>query len=380
LPAKIFFAGKIRIASRLARVHDFGMASNQQPELNPIQAWQQVLSRDSSASFVYAVASTGIFCRPSCPSRRPAPSNVCFFIDPAEALAAGYRACKRCAPIGERSEAATVARLCRYLAAHRDRAVTLADLAKVARSSPFTIQRKFTRVMGISPRAYQAQLRSTYMRRSLSTPGASVTGAIYEAGYGSSSRFYEQAATQLGMSPTRFRERGLNETIRFATMPCELGLLLVAATERGVCSVMLGDEAGELEQLLRQQFSAAEVVPDASGMAEHMAAVLAAMTEHPAAGDLPLDLRATAFQARVWQALRQIPRGQTRSYADIARAVGQPTAVRAVARACATNPVAIAIPCHRVIGSNGSLTGYRWGTERKQKLLSMERMNLQNEP
>jgi AraC family transcriptional regulator, regulatory protein of adaptative response / methylated-DNA-[protein]-cysteine methyltransferase len=380
LPAKIFFAGKIRIASRLARVHDLGMASNQQPELNPIQAWQQVLSRDSSASFVYAVASTGIFCRPSCPSRRPAPSNVCFFIDPAEALAAGYRACKRCAPIGERSEAATVARLCRYLAAHRDRAVTLADLAKVARSSPFTIQRKFTRVMGISPRAYQAQLRSTYMRRSLSTPGASVTGAIYEAGYGSSSRFYEQAATQLGMSPTRFRERGLNETIRFATTPCELGLLLVAATERGVCSVMLGDEAGELEQLLRQQFSAAEVVPDASGMAEHMAAVLAAMTEHPAAGDLPLDLRATAFQARVWQALRQIPRGQTRSYADIARAVGQPTAVRAVARACATNPVAIAIPCHRVIGSNGSLTGYRWGTERKQKLLSMERMNLQNEP
>jgi AraC family transcriptional regulator of adaptative response/methylated-DNA-[protein]-cysteine methyltransferase len=271
-----------------------------------------------------------------------------------------------------------VARLCRYLTVHRDRAVTLADLAKVAGSSPFTIQRKFTRVLGISPRAYQAQLRSTYMRRSLSTPGASVTGAIYEAGYGSSSRFYEQAATRLGMSPTRFRERGLNETIRFATAPCELGLLLVAATERGVCSVMLGDEAGDLEQLLRQQFSAAQVVPDA--LAEHMAAVLAAMTEHPAAGDLPLDLRATAFQARVWQALRQIPRGQTRSYAEVARAIGQPSAVRAVARACATNPVAIAIPCHRVIGSDGSLTGYRWGTERKKKLLSMERMNLQKEP
>jgi AraC family transcriptional regulator of adaptative response/methylated-DNA-[protein]-cysteine methyltransferase len=364
----------------LTWVHDLGMSSIQQPELNPIQAWQQVLSRDPSASFVYAVASTGIFCRPSCPSRRPAPSNVCFFTEPAGALAAGYRACKRCAPIGERDEAATVTRLCRYLAAHRDRAVTLADLAKVARSSPFTVQRKFTRVLGISPRAYQAQLRSTYMRHSLSTPGASVTGAIYEAGYGSSSRFYEQAATHLGMSPTRFRERGLNETIRFATTPCELGLLLVAATERGVCSVMLGDEADKLEQLLRQQFSAAKVVPDASGMADHMAAVLAAVTEHPAAGDLPLDLRATAFQARVWQALRQIPRGQTRSYAEIARAVGQPSAARAVARACATNPVAIAIPCHRVIGSDGSLTGYRWGTERKEKLLSMERMNLQNEP
>ncbi len=271
-------------------------------------------------------------------------------------------------------------RLCRYLAAHRDRAVTLADLAKVARSSPFTVQRKFTRVLGISPRAYQAQLRSTHMRRSLSAPGASVTGAIYEAGYGSSSRFYEQAATHLGMSPTRFRERGLNETIRFATAPCVLGLLLLAATERGVCSVMLGDEPAALEQLLREQFSAAKLVPDASGMAEHMAAVLAATTEHAAAGDLPLDLRATAFQARVWQALRQIPRGQTRSYAQVARAIGQPSAVRAVARACATNPVAIAVPCHRVIGSDGSLTGYRWGVERKKKLLAIEKVNLQNEP
>jgi AraC family transcriptional regulator of adaptative response/methylated-DNA-[protein]-cysteine methyltransferase len=340
------------------------MSSNQQPELNPTQAWRQVLSRDARASFVYAVASTGIFCRPSCPSRRPAPTNVRFFPDPAGALAAGYRACKRCAPLGERGEAATVARLCRYLAAHRDRSVTLADLAKLARSSPFTVQRKFTRVLGISPRAYQAQLRSTSMRRSLSAPGASITGAIYEAGYGSSSRFYEQAATDLGMSPTRFRDRGLNETIRFATAQCELGLLLVAATERGVCSVMLGDEPAALEQSLRQQFSAAKVVPDAAGM-----------TEHPAAGDLPLDLRATAFQARVWQALREIPRGQTRSYAEVAQAVGQPSAVRAVARACATNPVAIAVPCHRVIGSDGSLTGYRWGIERKKKLLEMEKMN-----
>jgi AraC family transcriptional regulator of adaptative response/methylated-DNA-[protein]-cysteine methyltransferase len=352
------------------------MSSKQQPEINPTQAWQQVLSRDTSASFVYAVASTGVFCRPSCPSRRPAPTNVRFFSDPAGALAAGYRACKRCSPLGERGEAATVVRLCRYLASHRDRAVTLADLAKVVRSSPFTIQRKFTRVLGISPRAYQAQLRSTQMRRSLSAPGASVTGAIYEAGYGSSSRFYEQAATHLGMSPTRFRERGLNETIRFATAPCELGLLLVAATERGVCTVMLGDEPAALEQSLREQFSAAKVVPDAPGMSGQVEAILATMAEHPAAGDLPLDLRATAFQARVWQALRQIPRGQTRSYAELARAVGQPRAVRAVARACAANPVAIAVPCHRVIGSDGSLTGYRWGIERKKKLLAMEKMNL----
>jgi AraC family transcriptional regulator of adaptative response/methylated-DNA-[protein]-cysteine methyltransferase len=268
-----------------------------------------------------------------------------------------------------------VARLCRYLAVHRDHVVTLADLAKVARSSPFTIQRKFTRVLGISPRAYQAQLRSTYMRRSLSAPGASITDAIYEAGYGSSSRFYEQAAEDLGMSPTRFRERGLNETIRFATARCELGLLLVAATDRGVCSVMLGDESATMEQLLRQQFSAATILSDATGMAEQVKTLLAAMTDHRAGSDIPLDVRATAFQARVWQALRQIPRGETRNYAEVARALGQPNAVRAVARACATNPVAIAVPCHRVIGSDGSLTGYRWGTERKKKLLAMEKMN-----
>ena len=331
------------------------------------------MARDASADFVYAVASTGIFCRPSCPSRRPAPANVRFFPDAAGALAAGYRACKRCAPLGELREAATVARLCRYLAAHRDRAVTLADLARIAKSSPFTIQRKFTRVLGVSPREYQAQLRASEVRRSLSEPGASVTDSIYQAGYGSSSRFYEQAAGSLGMSPTRFRERGLNETIRFATAPCELGLLLVAATDRGVCSVMLGDQPAALEQLLRQQFRAASVVPDATGMAEQVGAILAAMTDHPAAGDIPLDVRATAFQARVWQALRQIPRGQTRSYAELAKAVGQPTAVRAVARACATNPVAIAVPCHRVIGSNGSLSGYRWGVERKKTLLAMEK-------
>jgi AraC family transcriptional regulator of adaptative response/methylated-DNA-[protein]-cysteine methyltransferase len=345
------------------------MTSNEQTNLNPTQAWRQVLARDASASFVYAVASTGIFCRPSCPSRRPAEANVSFFPDPAGALAAGYRACKRCAPLGVLRESAVVTRVCRYLAGHRDRAVTLADLARVAKSSPFTIQRKFTRVLGISPREYQAQLRAADMRRSLSAPGASVTGAIYQAGYSSSSRFYEQAAADLGMSPTRFRDGGANETIRFATAPCALGLLLVAATERGVCTVMLGDKPGALELLLRQQFPSAKIFPDATGMAEQVSGILAAMTDHPAAGDLPLDLRATAFQARVWQALRQIPRGETRSYADLARSLGQPKAVRAVARACASSPVAIAVPCHRVIGSDGGLTGYRWGIERKKALL-----------
>lgn len=349
------------------------MSSNQQPALNPTLAWQQVLSRDANARFVYAVASTGVFCRPSCPSRRPSAANVHFFSDVAAALAAGYRACKRCAPLGEGGEAATVARLCRYLAQHRERTVTLADLAKVAQCSPFTIQRKFTRVLGVSPRAYQAQLRSTEMRRNLTAPGASITGSLYQAGYSSSSRFYETASATLGMSPARFRDRGLKESIRFATTSCALGVLLVAATQRGVCSVMLGEEATELEQLLRQQFGAADIAEDASGMAEQVAAILGTMTDHPAAGDLPLDLRATAFQARVWQALRKIPRGETRSYAELARALGHPSAVRAVARACGANPVALAVPCHRVIGSDGSLTGYRWGVERKKKLLAMEK-------
>ena len=211
------------------------------------------------------------------------------------------------------------------------------------------------------------------MRHSLAAPGASVTAAIYQAGYSSSSRFYEQAAGNLGMSPTRFRDGGVNETVRFATAPCELGWLLIAATTRGICSVMLGEEPAALEQLLRRQFYAAEIIRDAPGMAEQVTGMLAAMTDHPASGDLPLDVRATAFQARVWQALRQIPRGQTRSYAELAVAVGQPNAVRAVARACATNPVAIAVPCHRVIGSDGSLTGYRWGIERKKALLEAEK-------
>ncbi len=348
------------------------MSTVQQPDLNPTQAWQQVLARDASARFVYAVASTGIFCRPSCPSRRPTPANVRFFPDAAGALAAGYRACKRCVPLGEVPEAATVARLCRYLAAHRDQTVTLSDLARIADSSPFTIQRKFTRVLGVSPREYQAQLRASQVRRGLSAPGASVTDAIYQAGYSSSSRFYEQAAENLGMSPSRFREGGLHETIRFATAPCELGLLLVAATERGLCSVMLGEDPAELEVLLRRQFRAANIVPDGAGLKDQVAAVLAAMTDHPAAG-IPLDIRGTAFQARVWQALREIPRGETRTYAEVAQTIGQPTAVRAVARACACNPIAIAVPCHRVIGSDGTLTGYRWGVERKKKLLGMER-------
>ena len=339
------------------------------------QLWRQVLARDPHAGFIYAVASTGVFCRPSCPSRRPAQRNVAFFSNAAAAMAAGYRACKRCAPLGAHPDAATVSRMCRHIARHRDQIVTLAELGKLVGSSPFTVQRSFERVMGVSPRAYQAQLRANRLRRGLSAC-ASVTDAIYQAGYSSSSRFYEYAEQNLGMSPTRFRNGGREETIHFAMADCPLGLVLVAATERGLCSVVLGNDGAALEKELRRQFSQAEIISDPGGLGEYLAGILASMGSHPAASNLPLDVRATSFQARVWQALTEIPRGETRSYGEVAKALGQPTAVRAVARACASNPVAVAIPCHRVIGGDGSLTGYRWGMERKKKLLEIE--NLKN--
>jgi AraC family transcriptional regulator, regulatory protein of adaptative response / methylated-DNA-[protein]-cysteine methyltransferase len=339
---------------------------------DPTQLWQQVLDRDPKASFIYAVASTGIFCRPSCPSRRPAQHNVLFFDNAAGAMAAGYRACKRCTPLGTHPEAAMVSRVCRYLYRRRDQVLTLAELGKLANSSPFTVQRTFRRVLGISPRQYQAQLRANELRRGL-TGRRSVTDAIYRAGYSSSSRVYENAKENLGMSPTRFRNGGREETIRFATTECALGLLMVAATPLGLCSVLLGDVAGALEEQLRQQFPEATIVPDPGGLKEYVSTILAGMSDHPASRDLPLDIRGTSFQARVWQALKQIPRGETRTYAEVAQQLGQPTAIRAVARACASNPVAIAIPCHRVIGRNGAVTGYRWGIERKRRLLEMER-------
>jgi AraC family transcriptional regulator, regulatory protein of adaptative response / methylated-DNA-[protein]-cysteine methyltransferase len=341
------------------------MVSTQQADLNPTQAWQQVLARDKRAVFVYAVASTGIFCRPSCPSRRPSLNNVRFFQNPAAAATAGYRACMRCTPLGDSPDAVMVAKACRYLA---EQPATLNDLAQLTGMSAFALQRKFIRVLGVSPKQFAAQLKAASVRRTLSA-GTTVTEAIYEAGYGSSSRFYEQAAPTLGMSPTRFRERGAKEVIRFATAPCELGVILVASTERGVCSVLLGDDPNKLERELREQFKAAQIELDANPA--YLKQILSQISS--VSSDIPLDIRATAFQARVWQALRQIPKGETRTYSEVAQEIGQPTAVRAVARACASNPVALAVPCHRVIGSDGSLTGYRWGVERKQKLLQMEK-------
>ncbi len=345
--------------------------------LDAEKAWEQVETRDAAGDgrFVYAVESTGIFCRPSCPSRRPARRHVRFYADADAAMAAGYRACRRCHPAGEHAEAELVRRLCAYLEEHIDRVVRLQELGRVTGLSPFTVQRMFERVLGVSPRAYQIQVRATRLRTELAA-GRSVTESLYTAGFSSPSRMYQAADKRLGMRPERFRKGGDGERIRFVVTECPLGLMLVAATERGLCSVALGDERIALEQELRQRFSAATITRaglEDVQLGAAARAVIASMTEHPVALDLPLDLRTTAFEERVWRKLQTIPRGETRSYSALAAELGQPLAVRAVARACARNPLAVIVPCHRVVGKDGQLTGYRWGVVRKQQLLAVER-------
>lgn len=342
------------------------------PSLDQDNAWKQVVGRDARATFLYAVTSTGIFCRPSCPSRRPARKNVLFFAGLQEAQAAGFRACKRCRPGEPSADSVLVGKLCAYIVDNLDERITLTDLAAIARLSPFTVQRIFMRVLGVSPSAYQRELRSRNFKSELSNKGASVTEAIYGCGYSSPSRVYEHAHERLGMSPAKYRSQGKGERIRFTVAACALGYLLVASTDKGLCAVTLGDDAAGLEVGLRTQFPTADLVADSS-LDHVIRQVLNESGCDPLASELSLDLRATAFQLRVWQALRHIPRGQTRSYAEVAREIGQPTAVRAVARACSSNPVAVVIPCHRVVGSDGNLTGYRWGLERKRKLLEAER-------
>jgi AraC family transcriptional regulator, regulatory protein of adaptative response / methylated-DNA-[protein]-cysteine methyltransferase len=339
-------------------------------------AWRQVQARDASADgrFVYAVETTGIFCRPSCPSRRPARRHVRFFTNADAAIGAGYRACRRCHPAGEHAEAEMVRRMCDHLDQHVDRAVTLQELGRLTGLSPFTVQRMFERVLGVSPRQYQIDRRHALLRDRL-IDGSSVTDAIYEAGFSSSSRMYEGADARLGMRPERFRKGGFGENIRFLITDCPLGKVLVAATDRGLCAVTLGSNGRTMERELRERFPAANI-QEASMNDERLGAtaraVISRMTEHPVALDLPLDLRATVFEQRVWRLLQKIPRGETRSYSAVAAELGQPLAVRAVARACARNPLAVVVPCHRVVGKNGQLTGYRWGKERKDKLLKLE--------
>jgi AraC family transcriptional regulator of adaptative response/methylated-DNA-[protein]-cysteine methyltransferase len=334
--------------------------------------WQQVMARDArqDGRFVFAVRTTGIYCRPSCPSRRPRRDSVEFFISPNEAERAGYRACLRCKPTQISSQAQAVARA-RQILDNAEGVVTLAQLSRRVGLSPFHLQRLFKRATGLSPREYQAARRVEHIKDGL-RKGADVTTALYDAGFGSPSRLYEKAPQQFGMTPGEYRRGGAGAKIAYAIAASPLGRLLVAATERGLCAVRFGDSATDLERDLRAEFHAAELHRDDAAMKHYLDPLLAVIRGENTTIDLPLDVRATAFQMKVWEKLRQIPRGETRSYSDIARAIGNPAAVRAVARACASNPVALAVPCHRVVRNSGDLAGYRWGLERKKQLLDAE--------
>jgi AraC family transcriptional regulator of adaptative response/methylated-DNA-[protein]-cysteine methyltransferase len=342
------------------------------------RAWQQVLARDASADgqFVYAVKSTGIYCRPSCPSRRPERKNVSFFPNPALAEAAGFRACLRCEPLRvvpkADPQAGAVKKAAEYLASHAGQRTSLEEVAEAAGLGRFALQRGFKRVLGVTPAEFAREQRKDRFRDKVRQPNLRVTDAVYEAGFGSSSRVYENVDAALGMNPTAMKAGGAGETIRYAIAASPLGRVLVGATERGLCAVLFADSDAEAAVDLRERFPQAALRRDDSELKDAVEFVLERMNESPTATSLPFHVRATAFQQRVWQALLAIPRGETRTYAEIAEAVGSPKAVRAVGTACGANLLAVVIPCHRVVGADGRLTGYRWGTERKRQLLKME--------
>lgn len=333
-------------------------------------------SRDPAADehFVYSVRTTGVYCRPSCRARPARAENVAFHATPAEAERRGFRACRRCRPDEPPRavrEAAIVAAACRTIE-ESEEPPSLAALADAARMSPHHFHRLFRRVAGVTPRAYADAVRHRRVRRELGD-GSAVTEAIYSAGFGSSSRFYEAAEAMLGMTPTTFRDGGTDTEIRSAFGRSTLGAVLVAATTRGVCAILLGDDRGELEADLRRRFPRARFVDPEPAFASTVEAVVR-LVDDPARGlALPLDIRGTAFQRRVWEALRGLPAGTTTSYARLAAAIGAPRATRAVASACGANRLAVAVPCHRVVASDGGLGGYRWGLERKRRLLERER-------
>jgi AraC family transcriptional regulator of adaptative response/methylated-DNA-[protein]-cysteine methyltransferase len=345
------------------------------------QKWSLVLARDTKADgrFVYAVKSTGVFCRPSCPSRRPRRENVEFFDLPTQAQQAGYRACRRCTPLQRNPQTQKVEAACRYIDENLDITLSLTAISRHVAISPFHFQRMFKRLLGISPREYQQARRAGKFRQALLSEG-SVTDAIYEAGYSSSSRAYESIPAQLGMTPSAFRRGGEGVAIRCTVISTELGNLLVATTARGVCSVRFGDSEPALLRELKRDFEAAEIHRDDSGLEALASQIRQLLSGSSAPLNIPLDLRGTAFQQMVWKELRRIPAGQTRSYTHVAKTIGRPKAVRAVANACASNPVALVVPCHRVVQKNGSLAGYRWGVKRKAALLDKERSAISTQP
>ena len=338
--------------------------------------WRAVVARDASAdgTFVYSVRSTGVYCRPSCPARLAKPSNVQFHATCEEAKRAGFRPCKRCKPdqagLAER-QAAKVAEVCRFIEA-ADHVPSLDELATRAGMSAYHFHRVFKAVSGVTPAAYARGERAKRVREGLGGREQSVTEAIYGAGFSSNSRFYEKSDEVLGMKPSDYRAGGANTAVHFSVGECSLGSILVARSERGVCAIFLGDEPEALLHELEDRFPRAELIGGDKDF-ETLVAKVVGFVEAPRTGlDLPLDVRGTAFQQRVWRALQQIPAGKTVSYAEVAKRIGAPKAVRAVAQACAANPIAVAIPCHRVVRKGGGLSGYRWGIERKSALLKRE--------
>jgi AraC family transcriptional regulator, regulatory protein of adaptative response / methylated-DNA-[protein]-cysteine methyltransferase len=338
--------------------------------------WQAIVARDSAAdgTFVYSVKTTGVYCRPSCASRLAKPQNVQFYVSAEDAEQAGFRPCKRCRPDQsslQEQRARAVAAVCRMIE-KAETPPSLDQLAQCAGMSPYHFHRVFKQVTGLTPRQYAVAFREQRVRSELRS-AASITDAIFEAGYGSNSRFYENADQALGMKPREYRFGGANQTIKFAVGECSLGSILVAQSEKGVCAILLGDDPDELARDLQDRFPRATLLGGDVEF-EKLVAMVVGLVEAPRAGlQLPLDVRGTAFQRRVWQALREIPPGTTATYTDIARRIGMPNAVRAVAQACGANAIAVAVPCHRVIRTDGSLSGYRWGVERKRALLDRER-------
>jgi AraC family transcriptional regulator of adaptative response/methylated-DNA-[protein]-cysteine methyltransferase len=343
--------------------------------------WQAVLARDSASDgkFVFAVSSTGVYCRPSCPAKRPRPENVTFFRQPQEAESAGYRACLRCRPkaTSGNPRQELIKSVCRYIEQHLDEPVTLAQIGAEFHLSPFHLQRTFKAVLGITPKEYANSCRMRGFRQNLKA-GHSVTRAMHEAGYNSTSRLYARTASELGMEPAKYRRGAIAAPIRYTCADSPLGRLLIAATDKGICSIKFADSDEELEQGLKQEFPFALRRRDDRDLAALAHRVMQRIggasggRKKDLASALPLDIQATAFQRRVWSYLQSIAFGETRSYSQVAKAIRRPSAVRAVARACATNPVAVAIPCHRVVRSDGEMGGYRWGIERKKALLAME--------
>jgi AraC family transcriptional regulator of adaptative response/methylated-DNA-[protein]-cysteine methyltransferase len=356
------------------------MAAQTAVQIND-RRWQAVLDRDRSldGTFVFAVSSTGIFCRPSCPAKRPRRENVSFFDYALQAEQSGYRACLRCRPqaVDGNPQSALVRSMCRYIEQHIEGQLTLSLLAKEFRRSPFHLQRTFKSALGVSPKAYMDACRLRQVKQNLQA-GHSVTTALYAAGYGSSSRLYERTATQLGMTPEKYRRGAVAAVVRYTivrytTANSPLGRMLIAATDKGICAIQFGDSEQQLQQGLMREFPFAVRRRDDAAMSPWRDHLTRLIQGHEINPSLPLDIRATAFQRRVWEALQKIPRGETRSYSAVAKKIGMPKATRAVARACATNPVAVAIPCHRVVRQDGELGGYRWGLERKEQLLAIEK-------